>query len=69
VQEEKIRNKRRWHGMNARQKLNLAYVNGAVVMAGVVGMLAKSWAVFWVSLVVVVIVHVGSGGIRPKRRG
>jgi hypothetical protein len=63
------RNKRRRHGMNAREKLNWAYVNGAVVIAGVVGLLAKSWTVFGVSLVVVVIVHLGSGGIRPKRRG
>jgi hypothetical protein len=62
-------NKKRRNGMNARHKLNWAYVNGALVIAGVLGMLAKSWAVFWVSLVVVVIVQLGSGGICPERRG
>jgi hypothetical protein len=62
------RNKKRRNGMNARGKLNVAYVNGALVIAGVVGMLAESWTLFWVSLVAVVIVHLGSGGIRPERR-
>jgi hypothetical protein len=63
------RNKKRRSGMNARQKLNLAYVNGAVVIAGVVGMLAKSWGVFCLALVVLVVIHLTSGGIRPERRG
>ena len=54
--------------MNARQKLNLAYVNGAVVIAGVVGLLAESWGVFCLALIVLVIIQLGSGGIRPERR-
>ena len=36
--------------MNAREKLNIAYVNGAIVVAGVLAMLAESWMVFWLSL-------------------
>jgi hypothetical protein len=54
--------------MNARQKLNLAYVNGAVVIAGVVGLLAESWGVFCLALIVLMVIHLGSGGIRPERR-
>ena len=53
--------------MNARHKLNLAYVNGALVIAGVLGMLAKSWPLFWLSLIVVIVTQLGSGGIRPRR--
>jgi hypothetical protein len=64
----KWRNKRRKHGMNARQKLNLAYINGAVVISGVVGLLAGSWGVFCLALIVLVVIHLGSGGIRPERR-
>jgi hypothetical protein len=65
----KLRNKTRRQGMNARHKLNLAYVNGALVIGGVVGMVTESWTLFWLSLVVVVIIHLGSGAIRPERRG
>ena len=54
--------------MNAREKLNIAYVNGALVVAGVLAMLAESWMVFWLSLIGLVIVHLGTGGIRPSNR-
>jgi hypothetical protein len=64
----KWRNKRRKLGMNARQKLNLAYVNGAVLVAGLVGLLTESWGVFCLTLIVLVVIHLGSGGIRPERK-
>jgi hypothetical protein len=54
--------------MNAREKLNVAYVNGALVVAGVLAMLAQSWTVFWLSLAGLVFIQLGSGGIRPSKR-
>jgi len=33
--------------MNARHKLNVAYVNGAVIAGAVVGLIAQSWLAFF----------------------
>jgi len=38
--------------MNARQKLNAAYVQGALILAAVVGVLAQSWIAFGFTLAV-----------------
>jgi hypothetical protein len=54
--------------MNARNKLNVAYLNGAILLAIVAGVLTQSWLVFIVFLVVGVLVCLHVGSIRPNRR-
>ena len=49
---------------NARKKLNIAYFNGCLLVAVLLGMIAGSWAVFWVALVVTLVFGVYSGEIR-----
>src|SRR5579871_5626461 len=58
---------RRRH-MNARNKLNVAYFNGSVVIASLIGLELGSWLVFFLALVVLVIANLYDGGIRPNRR-
>lgn len=53
--------------VNARNKLNVAYVNGAVLIAGIVGLLTQLAMVFGVVLIGLLIAHYFTGGIRPKR--
>lgn len=55
--------------MNSRNKLNIAYFNGSVALAGLVGLLVDSWSIFAVALVVLVIGNVFTGDIRPKGKG
>ncbi len=38
--------------MSARTKLNVAFINGAVLLAAVAGGLMESWSVFFIALVV-----------------
>ena len=52
--------------MGARQKLNQAYVNGALVVAGVAGLVTESWAVFIIVAAVLIGVSTYSGDIRTK---
>lgn len=54
--------------MGARAKLNAAHINGALLVAGVVGYAAKSWLVFWLVLAVIIGGSLHSGGIRPRPR-
>ena len=54
--------------MGARNKLNAAHMNGIVIIAGLAGLLTGSWPVFVVGLVILVILGVHTGGIRPTRR-
>ncbi|APW63212.1 hypothetical protein [Paludisphaera borealis] len=51
---------------NARTKLNVAYFNGCLVVAAVIGLGARSWAVFLAALAVAVAYGVHAGDIRPK---
>jgi hypothetical protein len=37
--------------MGARQKLNQAYLNDALILAAVAGAATGSWAVFWLAAV------------------
>jgi hypothetical protein len=53
--------------MGARNKLNVAHMNGILIVAGLAGLLTGSWLVFAVGFVILVILGVHSGGIRPKR--
>jgi len=50
--------------MGAREKLNQAYVNGAIVVAAVVGLIGQSWTMFWIAVAYAVASNVYGGGIR-----
>jgi hypothetical protein len=54
--------------LSARNKLNVAYVNGAVLMAGLLVIFSGNPTVFVVALGVFLAAAVHSGGIRPGRR-
>lgn len=54
--------------MGARQKLNQAYLNGALVIAAVVGIATQSWSVFWLAVIFVVGSALYAGEIRPNSR-
>jgi len=54
--------------MNARQKLNGAYVNGSMLMASVAGLLSGSWVIFLVALAALLAGNVCIGAIRPRRQ-
>jgi len=56
--------------MHARQKLNRAALNGCVLLAGVIGLLAGSWIAFAVALAVAAALAAYSGDIRmgPQSR-
>jgi hypothetical protein len=54
--------------MNARGKLNVAFINGAIVLAAVAGVLSQSWIVFVVFLVGGVLASLHLGNIRPTPR-
>ena len=53
--------------MGARQKLNQAYVNGAVALAAVVGFACKSWLAFGGALILAIVLNLYGGGIRTGR--
>ncbi len=55
--------------MGARRKLNSAYFNGCLVVAGLLGWLTESWTAFLVALVVLVGTAWNCGDIRPGQRG
>jgi hypothetical protein len=50
--------------MGAKQKLNMANINGAVVMAALMGCATGSWFVFVLVLVVLLASAIGEGNIR-----
>ena len=54
--------------MSARKKLNQANVNGAVVIAAVVGAATQSWTVFISAATFLVVVALYAGDIRPNSR-
>ncbi len=58
--------------MSARQKLNIAFFNGSLLLAGVAGLIAQSWLVFGLVLAVLVVANLCRDEIRvskSKRRG
>jgi len=55
--------------MGARQKLNVAYVQGGLIVAALIGTLAQSWVAFAVSSAVLITLAWHGGEIRPRRRG
>jgi len=55
--------------MNARNKLNVAYFNGCMLIAGVIGLALQSVPIFAVALGVLLLGNLFAGTIRPKGRG
>lgn len=54
--------------MSARNKLNQAYVNGALLIAGVCGAIGQSWSVFTVVAGLLLVLNVLFDEIRFARR-
>lgn len=54
--------------MGARQKLNQAYLNGALIIAAVLGVATQSWTVFWIVTLIAVGSSMHSGEIRLHGR-
>jgi len=54
--------------MGARHKLNIAYLNGALIVAALVGGLADSWIVFLITAGIGVVLSLAAGEIRFGRR-
>ncbi len=54
--------------MAARQKLNVAFVNGALIVAAVAGWVFKSSEVFVATAVVLIAGAVYGGDVRPGPR-
>ncbi|WP_165253241.1 hypothetical protein [Paludisphaera soli] len=55
--------------MNARNKLNMAYFNGCLLVAAVVGSAAGSGAVFLLTIAALAAACVAHGNIRIRPRG
>ena len=51
--------------MSARHKLNQSYVNGALLIAGVIGACTESWTVFIALTVIFIGLSIHAGEIRP----
>jgi len=51
---------------SARRKLNVAYLNGCLLVSAVLGWLAQSWAVALAALAVTVGCGLYGGDIRPS---
>ena len=58
---------KRRHCMSARQKLNQAYCNGALIFAACFGCLCESWTIFWLALIFSLLQSLHAGEIRPSR--
>jgi hypothetical protein len=54
--------------MNAREKLNGAHVNGALLVAGLIGGLTGSWTIFGLALAGLVITKLIGADIRLQGR-
>ena len=54
--------------MDARRKLNVAFVNGSFLLAAIAGWAFQSWAAFFVGLAVALALNIGTGSIRFSRR-
>jgi uncharacterized membrane protein YtjA (UPF0391 family) len=52
--------------MSARNKLNGIYIQGCLVVGGVVGLATGSWFVFFIVSVILMGVSLHSGDIRPN---
>lgn len=56
--------------MGARNKLNVAYVNGALILSGLVGLATGSWQIFALAAMMLIGMCFYAGDIRTQgRRG
>ncbi len=55
--------------MNARNKLNVAAINGCLLVAALVGMMAESGAVFLLAFAALIAGGIAAGDIRPRPKG
>ena len=55
--------------MSARHKLNVSYVNGILLVAGVIAALCDSWSVFFLLAAIFagLAIHSGDIRLRPRR--
>jgi hypothetical protein len=53
--------------MSARKKLNTAFINGSLLIAGLAGLATGSWVVFGTAFAVSVALSCYAGNIRPGR--
>jgi hypothetical protein len=54
--------------MSARDKLNAAFFNGSLFIAGLAGLATASWGTFIGALLGLLVVNVALGHIRPRGR-
>lgn len=54
--------------MGARQKLNRAYVNGALLCGAIVGLVSESWLLFILVVIGCLLGNYYDGQIRPGGR-
>jgi hypothetical protein len=54
--------------MKAREKLNRAFFNGSLVVAGLLGLATQSWPVFVIALAVLLTSNLICHEIRPRRQ-
>ena len=54
--------------MTARQKLNRLHLSGDIMLAAIAGMVAGSWWVFAVGVVVLVALDIHTGQVRTAKR-
>ena len=50
--------------MRTRDRLNVSFFTGSVVIAGLLGLLTGSSGVFWVALIVMLLLNLASEDIR-----
>jgi hypothetical protein len=48
--------------------LNVAFLTGAAMIAGLVGAIADSWGAFWIAFVILIACSLYSGDIRQSGR-
>jgi hypothetical protein len=51
--------------MGARTKLNIAAINGSLVIGAVAGLALESWSAFWGVTILLVVGNLCAGAIRP----
>ena len=52
--------------MTARKKLNVAFINGSVLLAGLIGYVCQSWIAFALALVLLLGMSIYAGDVRLK---
>ncbi len=53
--------------MSARQKLNQAFLNGALLIAGLIGIATESWLAFAGFAIGFILLGLHAGDIRPRK--